>query len=297
MADFCERLFWWSLHHNLLNWIPDSIYLKWRFKKNVGYPLNLKNPKTFNEKLQWIKLNDRRLIYNTMVDKYEVYDFIKKRIGEKYLIPLIGVWDRVEDVDYNSLPNQFVLKTTHDSGGVIICRDKTDLDIESANQKLKRSLERDYYKFGREWPYKDLKHRIIAQKLMTDESGTELRDYKVLCFDGKAKLIQYHMGRYKNHTQDYYDRDWNKLDIYQGCPLSDIVLPKPDFLDEMLRLSELLAEGFPELRVDWYFANGQLYFGELTLFDASGMDPFERYEDDLMLGSWITLPGMENKNE
>ena len=277
-------------YRGLLNWMPDKAYLKLMFRVRTGKKLNLKNPTTFNEKLQWIKLYDRNPEYCNMVDKHEVKKYVAEIIGRQYIIPTLGVWNKFDDIDFDLLPNQFVLKCTHDSGGLVICRDKSKLDLEAACAKIKKSLATNYYLHGREWPYKSLNPRIIAEKYMVDDSGTELRDYKVMCFNGKPRLIQYHMGRYKYHTQDFYDTEWNKLEISQGCPLSEEELDKPIFLEEMLELSEKLSVGIPHVRIDWYYVQGQLYFGEITFFDASGFDEFEPEKWNKIIGGWCTLP-------
>lgn len=279
----------------LHNSMSDEKYLARRYNAVVGKKLNLEDPKTFNEKLQWLKLYNRRPEYTMMADKVAVRDYIAKTIGEEYLIPCLGVWDDPDDIDFNTLPDQFVLKCNHNSGlGMCICKDKSKLDIEKVKAGLRKGLKQNYYLSGREWPYKNIKPRIIVEKYMTDESGTDLKDYKVMCFDGKPKLIQVHKGRFVDHTQDFYDTDWNFMKIYQGCKNSDELMPKPVFMDEMLALSEKLAVGIPHVRVDWYFVNGQLYFGELTFFDASGFDEFEPNEYNEILGSWITLPEVKN---
>lgn len=271
----------------------DSLYLKIKFRLLTGHRLNLHNPKGFCEKLQWLKINDRKEIYTNMVDKYSVKSYVSEKIGAKYVIDNYGVWDGVDDIDFNSLPNQFVLKTTHAAGmsGVVVCKDKSSFDFEVAKNKLSKSMRSESFWITREWPYKNIKPRIIAERYMEDESGA-LNDYKVMCFNGTPKYIQLHLGRTNGiHTQDIYDVNWNKqIDLDQlGCVQSDIVYPKPKCLEEMLRLSSILSQGLPQLRVDWYVVNGQLFFGELTFFDASGFDLFIPYEKELEIGSWILL--------
>lgn len=274
-----------------LNWMPDSVYLKILFRGLTGQKLNLKNPKKYNEKLQWLKLHDRKEEYSMMVDKYAVRQYIADKLGEEYLIPCIGVWEKVEDIDFDKLPNQFVLKCTHDSGSVIICTDKALLDIESVKRKLNKACKRNYYNAYREWPYKNVKPRIIAEKYMIDLQEEDLRDYKVLCFDGKAKLIEVHQNRFNNkeHTQDFYDREWNNLHLAQKClknALEDI--EKPERLEEVLDLSEVLAKDLKHVRMDWYIVKNTIYFGEITFYDGAG---FELYPDkeELMLGELIRL--------
>ena len=262
------------------------------YRCRTGRKLNLENPHDFNEKLQWLKLYDRNSLYTTLVDKYAVKEYVTKIIGKEYLIPTLGVWSNVDDIDFDKLPNQFVLKTTHGSGGdVIICKDKSKFDKEKAANHLKKSMKKDVYSVLREWPYKNVPKRIIAEKYMEDESG-ELRDYKVLCFDGTPKMTEYHQGRFKSHTQDFYDENWTLLPIYQGTPLSGKTMEKPVFFDEMMFLSSKLSKDMPHVRVDWYYVQNQLYFGELTFFDASGFDEFEPKEYNRILGDWIKLPNL-----
>ncbi|MGI5977402.1 MAG: ATP-grasp fold amidoligase family protein [Candidatus Limivicinus sp.] len=291
--DFCadpQKRFYYLTRLGLTDHMSDEAFLKKKFKLIFGYDLDLDNPKTFNEKLQWLKLYNRRPEYTMMVDKYKVRDYIKEKLGEEYLIPLLGVWDDPDEIDFDSLPSQFVLKTNHDSGGICICKDKSQLNVKKVKQKLKKSLSRDYYMSGREWPYKNIPRKIICEKYMEDESGSGLTDYKVLCFNGEPKLIELHRGRFSgHHTQDFYDTDWNLTEYSQiDSPGSGMELRKPEFSDEMIRLSRILAENIPHVRVDWYYVNGQLYFGELTFFDASGFSAFAGNQD-LELGKMIKL--------
>ena len=273
-----------------LNWIPDALYLKIIYRAETGKRLDLKHPKTYNEKLQWIKLHDRKPEYPSYVDKYEVRRHIADRIGEDYLIPLIGLYESVEDIPWEELPNSFVLKCTHGSGSNIICPDKRDLDIENAKKKLRKWMNHSWYWFGREWPYKHIKPRIICEEYISDKDITP-DDYKVLCFNGKAKLIEVHIDRYGDHRQDYYDTEWGKTEIEQvGLPNSDMLIKKPENLEKMLVLSENLSKSIAHVRIDWYVINERLYFGEITFFDGSGFTPFQREKDDLLLGSWINLP-------
>ncbi len=279
-----------------VKFIPDKTYLKIMYKYYMGRKLNLVKPESFNAKLQWLKLYDRKAIYTNMADKVKAREIVKVKIGEKYLVPLIGIWNTSEEIDFNSLPEQFVMKCNHNSGkGMCICQSKTDLDIEKTKADLKAGLEENYYYSAREWPYKNIKRKIICEKYLSVGNGELLNDYKVLCFNGKPKLIELHKGRFSSHqTEDFYDTDWNKTDISQykscGLPKSESTEEKPSCLNEMLELSGKLAEGIPHLRVDWYVLNGKLYFGEMTFYDGAGFDAFDRYEDDLMLGSWIHLP-------
>ena len=274
----------------LLNWIPDELYLKCFFRIQTGYCLNLKNPRTFNEKLQWLKLHDRKDLYHSLVDKYEVKAYVASIIGDKYIIPTIGIWDDVDRIPFKKLPKQFVLKCTHDSGSVIICRDKSKLDFEEAKNKLKRYMKKSIYWFGREWPYKGLKPKVIAEKYMED-GGEGLIDYKVLCFNGQPKLIEVHAGRMTpKHTQDFYTTNWKRTAIEQFCePMADMPMERPKVLNEMLELSKTLSQGFIHIRVDWYIIQGKLYFGELTFYDGAGFAPFIDKKWDYMLGDLIHL--------
>ena len=277
----------------LHNSMPDEEYLKKTYKAYIGRELNLDSPTSFNEKLQWIKLYDRNPEYTMMVDKYAVRAYISQKLGEDYLIPLLGVWTDPNDIDFEALPNQFVLKCNHNSGlGMCICKDKSKIDIEKVKKDLRKGLQENYFLGGREWPYKNVPRKIIAEKFMVDESGTELKDYKVLCFNGVPKFVEIHRGRFgKDHTQDFYDTSWQRMNYEQvGLPLAKELMPKPPFADEMFRLSALLAKDIPHVRVDWYYANNRLYFGELTFFDSSGFDPFIDYKQDEELGSFLILP-------
>lgn len=289
--SFWDKILLKLAHRQYLKWIPDSVYLKMLFKTRMGRNLNLKDPKTYNEKLQWIKLYDRKPEYTVYVDKHAVKDYVASMVGEQYIIPTFKVWDNVKDIDFDSLPNQFVMKCTHDSGSLVICKDKNNLDRKAAIKRMKKGLKHSGYWHAREWPYKNVPRRIIAEQYLVDDSGFELKDYKVMCFNGEPKLIEIHRGRYTDkHIQDFYDCDWVKQPITQDYVISNDILPKPIFLDEMLELSRKLSVGIPHVRVDWYYANGQLYFGELTFFDGAGLTPFDQEEWDYTMGSWIELP-------
>ena len=251
---------------------------------------NLKNPVTYNEKLQWLKLHDRKPIYTQMVDKYAVKAFVSARIGEEYIIPTLGVWDRFDDIDFDALPKQFVLKCTHDSGGLAICKDKAAFDIQAARKKLERSMSYDYFWHGREWPYKNVKHRIIAEKYMEDCETQELRDYKIYTFEGKAMFCMINQNRGIDTRADYFDRQFNRLKLQWGYKPADVAPQKPRNFEKMFELAEMLCKGTHELRVDFYEVDGQVFFGELTFFDGSGFDAIEPHEWDVKLGSWLKIP-------
>ncbi len=282
-----------------LNWLSDRAYLKLLYRANFGKKLRLDAPQSFNEKLQWLKLYDRKPEYIAMVDKYEVKKYVAEIIGEEYIIPTLGVWDRVEDIDFDSLPNQFVLKCTHDSGGLVICRDKSQLDVEKAKDKLKKSLKNSFYYQYREWPYKDVKPRIIAEEYMEDSSTGELRDYKFFCFDGVAKALFVATERQKAGEEvkfDFYDINFEHLDFRQGHPNSKEKIQKPETFDKMRELGEKLSKGIPHVRVDFYEVDGKTYFGELTFYHFAGLVPFEPEEWDYAFGEWIKLPPEMEKN-
>ena len=272
--------------------LPDELYLKLIYRIRMGKKLNLKAPKTFNEKLQWLKLHDRNPLYTTLVDKYEVKSYIAERIGEEYVIPTLGVWDKFDDIDFNKLPDQFVLKCTHDSGGLIICKDKKRLDIEKAKAKIMRCLDTNYYWHGREWPYKFVKPRILAEQYMEDLGTHELRDYKFFAFDGTVRALFVASERQDKQVEtkfDFFDADFNHLDITNGHPNSEFTIEKPSSFDKMKELASTLSKGFPQLRVDFYDVNGHIYFGELTFSHWSGLTPFSPDKWDEIFGSWIDL--------
>ena len=275
-----------------LNWMPDALYLKIAFPTFTGYKLDLKNPKTFNEKLQWLKLYNRNPAYTQMVDKFAVREYIAKKIGEEYLIPLLGVWDRFEDINFSQLPNQFVLKPTHDSGSVIICKDKSKLDIKETQNKINKSLKRNFYYAGREWPYKDVKPRIFAEKYMVDESGYELKDYKFFCFDGIPRAMFVASDRQVQGEEvkfDFYDMNFEHLPFVQGHPKSNRQIQRPESFERMKELAGKLSTGIPHVRVDFYDINGKIYFGELTFSHVGGWVPFVPKEWDEIFGGWIKL--------
>ncbi|MCM1125465.1 MAG: glycosyl transferase [Lachnospiraceae bacterium] len=273
--------------------LPDKLYLKMMYYVKLGKHLDLKNPTTFNEKLNWLKLNDRRGIYTQMADKYEVRQIVKERLGEEYLIPLLGLWDFPEEINFDDLPNQFVLKCTHDSGSVVICKDKMTFNREEAVQKLQAAMRINYFYPSREWPYKDIKPRIIAEAYMVDESGTELKDYKIYNFSGKPELIQVDFGRFVHHERNLYSLNWEYIDETIEYPKNPrVVIPKPDGLEEMCQCARKLAEGIPSVRTDFYSINGKIYFGEITFYQEAGFAKFEHEEFAERLGDLICIDPM-----
>lgn len=277
------------------NWLPDKLYIQLIFYLSLGYRLDLVHPRTFNEKIQWLKLYNRRTEYTTMVDKYAVKNYVAGIIGNDYIIPTIGIWDRPEDIDWNELPTQFVLKTTHGGGntGVIICRDKISFNRQNAIDKLNRSLKDDIYRTLREWPYKNVKRRIIAEQLIEGENG-DLPDYKFFAFNGNVKALFVGTERGSGNVKfDFYDSEFNHLDLFQVHPMSGKVLSKPKNFELMKEIASKLSLGIPHVRVDLYNVNGKIYFGELTFYHHGGVTPFHPQKWDHIFGEWIKLPNKE----
>ena len=277
----------------LLQYLPDKLFIKIKFYHHFKRVPNLKNPQTYNEKLQWLKLNDRRPEYTKMVDKFEAKKLVSSIIGDEYVIPSYGVWDSFDDIDFKNLPNKFVLKTTHDCGGVVICKDKNSFDKVKAKEFLEKHMKYNYFYEGREWPYKDVKPRILAEPYMENIDTGDLKDYKVFAFNGVAKALYIASDRQSNNEEtkfDFFDMNYNKLDIRNGHPNSKYDYDKPIFLSEMKLISEKISKGYPHIRVDFYEVNGKLYVGELTLFHMSGFAPFEPNSWDYEFGRWIALP-------
>lgn len=278
-------------------WMNDRSFIKWEYFSGMGKFPNLDNPVTYNEKLQWLKLNDIHEEYTQLVDKYEAKEIVRKHIGDEYIIPTLGVYDSFDEIDFDKLPNQFVLKTTHDSGGVVVCMDKAKLDMKAARKKLEKSLKNNFFYEHREYPYKNVKPRIIAEQYMVDESGTELKDYKFFCFDGKCKMLFVATDRQKREEPffNFFDKDFNPLPFKQGHPINPIPPKKPDGFEDMACVAEQLSIGYPHIRVDLYNINGKIYFGELTFFHFSGNVPFEPEEWDYKIGEWLQLPKTDNE--
>lgn len=280
----------WCLWHKLSPLVKnDEFYLKIDYLLSIGRVLDLRNPKTFNEKLQWLKLNDKREEYTKMVDKYEAKEYVKSIIGEEYIIPTLAVWSDPADIDISSLPDEFVLKCTHDSGCVIICHDKKTFDLQAAKAVLASRMKKEFYLEHREYPYKNVVPRIIAEEYKTDESGVELKDYKFFCFNGNAKMLFVVSGR-PHPKLDFLDLDYNVLPFDRGYKRSGTTPYKPSSFNEMIRLSNILSKDIPFVRVDWYDINGKPYFGEMTFFPGSGCEPFYPEEWDYIVGDWLSLP-------
>lgn len=271
----------------------DEKYIRWMYYTVFRRFPDLKNPQTYNEKLQWLKLHDKHSEYTNMVDKAEAKKYVANVIGEEYIIPTLGVYNSFDEIDFSKLPNQFVIKCTHDSGGVVVCKDKSKLDILSARKKIEYGLGKSAYWSTREYPYKNVPPRIIVEEYMEDESGYELKDYKIFCFDGKPEFlfVATDRGMKGEETKfDFYDLEWNHLPLTNGHPNSSKIIPKPKNLEKMVEISAKLSQGIPHVRVDLYNINGKIYFGELTFFHWSGLTRFVPEEWDYKFGELLHLP-------
>lgn len=298
IKNFVYRAFVLILRHSPF----DALYLKLIFRNHLGYKLNLKNPRTFHEKLQWLKLHDHNPLYTTMVDKYEVKDYVSKLVGPKYVIPLLGVWDTPEEIDWDKLPNQFVLKTTDGGGscGVIICKDKNSMDYQSVVNQLRESMKLDAYSRFREWQYKNVKKRIIAEEYMEDTTsniGGDLNDYKFYCFNGVPTFCEVISGRRTKKAIDFFDLEWNHVDFcFDTYEYYEGVLEKPACFGEMVSVVSKLCKGLPYSRIDLYEVGGKVYFGEITFFPASGLLGYHPKEWNLKLGDMIDLSVIKQNN-
>lgn len=285
------RLFGWCIN--------DKNFYRLQYYAILGKLPNIDNPSLYTEKLQWLKLYDHNPLYTQIVDKYEVKQYISKIIGDQYIIPTIGVWDSPKDIDFNSLPNRFVLKTTFGGGGdgIAICRDKEHADINVIREKIEKSFNTNPYLRAREWPYKNVPHRVIAEKYMEDDSG-ELRDYKFYCFDGIPKVMLVASNRFTNHNFNYFDMDFKVLPITSAMGShAEVTFERPACFDEMKDIAAKLSAGFSHVRVDLYYCEGKTYFGELTLYDSSGFDDLNSEEWNQKFGDWLKLPEKKNGNQ
>lgn len=284
-----------KLFRKLSRLIPDRIYLQIVYFKHFRRFINFNNPKTFNEKIQWLKLNYRNEEYTKLVDKYRVKQYITKLIGEEYVIPTLGVWNNVDDIDFKSLPEKFVLKCNNDSGGIVICKNKKDFDEAKAKSFLKERLKNNGYWYGREWPYKNVKPCIIAEKYMEDSISKDIKDYKFFCFNGSMEFFDIDIDRFIEHRANYYDRNGNFLPFGKTyCPpdyTKKIEMPKN--LDKMIELAETISHNTVLSRIDFYEIDGQVYFGEIIFYPGSGFSPFTDEKWDYKLGDMIDLPNIK----
>lgn len=274
-----------SLFYRSLFFLSDEAYIRFIYRLRMGKKLNLSNPVTFNEKLQWLKLHDHKAVYTQMADKNAVRDYIKEKIGEGHTVPVLGVWSSFDEIDFDSLPRSFVLKTTHDSGSYIICPDKYRFDRSSARKILSRSLKRNYYRTTREHQYRDIKPRIIAEEFL----GEGLTDYKFFVFNGEAKFMYIEKEASSHPEQAIFDMDFNRLPFTMDDDSSDASFTKPGFFDEMRKYAEILSSGVPFLRVDMYHVGGKTYVGELTFYHYGGFIPFSPPEWDEIIGGYLKI--------
>lgn len=279
-----------------LRFLPDEVYIKLYFRINTKKKLNLKQPKSFNEKLNWLKLNDRNPFYSEVVDKYKNREYIKNTIGEKYLIRLLGVWENFDDIDFDKLPERFVLKCNHDSGGIVICTDKNELDIKEARKKINNSLKCQFYYIGREWQYKMIKPVIICEELIGD-GVIPPADYKFSCFNGRPDNVMVCSGRETGTPQYYFfDMEWNlkRYNRWGKIAPEGFTLPKPDNFDEMIKIAEILSQPYYYARIDLYNIEGKIYFGEVTLCPNSGFDANLTDEANALFGEMMHLPVLDD---
>lgn len=290
-----EKLVWLYMRFLILMAIilPNKVYLKWRYRKAMGKSLNIDKPVLFQEKLQWLKLNDHKPVYHQMADKQDAKQFIASKVGEEYIIPTIGLYNSVEEIDFSKLPDQFVLKGTFDSGSYYICKDKSQINLKEMKKRLTANWNINYYHFSKEWPYKGLKHRIIAEPLLTDNEYNYLRDFKFYTFNGEPKFFYITSDRESKDgvREDFFDLNGNLLEFNQCGYYNNPNTPAlPKNLTKMIEMSRVLASNTYHLRVDFYEVNGKIYVGELTFFDGGGFAGFEPEKYDRILGDWIKLP-------
>nr|WP_319271816.1 ATP-grasp fold amidoligase family protein [uncultured Draconibacterium sp.] len=272
------------------HFISDRLFIKYQFKNRLNRFPDLKNGQSFSEKIQWLKLNYREETMSCCADKYKARDYVKDKVGEKYLIPLINVYENYKDINFNLLPNQFALKATHGCGWNIICKDKTKISASELKAKLKTWQNENYFYRGREWVYKSLYPRFICEQLILDKYGQDPLDYKIFCFNGKPTYIQIDFNRFGNHTRAFYDLNWNKQNFSILHPISDEELEKPKNLNELIDVAKKLSENFPFVRVDLYNPDNKIYFGEMTFYPGNGCVPFLPREHDFEFGTLLQIP-------
>lgn len=272
----------------------DKKFLEVLYYHHMREPLNLKNPKKFTEKLQWLKLYYHDPEFTKMADKYEVKKIVSDKIGAEYVIPLYGVWNSFDDIEFENLPNQFILKCTHDSGGFVICDDKSKFDKEFAKKKIEETFGKNYFWQNREWVYKNIKPRIIAEKYIPSLGKPDSVEYKLTVINGEVKVITVCGGiphaAFELRSNDNFDKNWRRQNWYAYYKPKGGIIPKPEQMDKIIELSEKLADGIPQVRVDWYIADGKVYFGELTFYTWSGFIKYEPEEWNLKMGEWLLLP-------
>lgn len=286
---FLKRILLHYASKNIIK-ISDRKYIELKYEVIMGKKLNLDKPKTFNEKLQWLKLYDRNPNYTNMVDKYEAKKYVSKIIGEDYIIPTFGIYNKFEDIDFKELPNQFVVKPTHTSGNIYLCKNKNEINYKKLKKIINGWLKRKYYYIHREWPYKNVKPRIIIEKYMQDKNFNEdLKDYKFFCFNGKVKMILVCSNRFSNLNKTFFDENWKIFDFQEGNHGRDESIKKPINFEKMKELSEQLAQNLSFVRIDFYDINGKIYFGEITFFPSAGFEKFNPDKYDEFFGKMIKL--------
>ena len=286
-----KNYLYWKLNiDEIYNKMPDEEFLKKRYRKRLGRTLELSDPSTFSEKMQWLKLNNRRPEYAVMVDKFAAKNYVANILGDKYVTPTLGVWDHYAEIDFDSLPEKFVLKCTHNSGGLMICNDRKTVDWDKGRKQIENALMKNYYLSSREWPYKDVPPRIIAEEyLENNEEG--LHDYKIWCFNGEPVYIQYITGRIGDQTYErFYNLNWELQNFSYHNPLMKEPVKRPDCLEELLWAASELAKNQPFVRTDFYvLEDGSIRFGEITFYPMSGMEQWHPVEMDRILGDRIDL--------
>ena len=280
------------VHTGVTNILSDDVYLRLTYFIRFGKKLNLNDPITFNEKMQWLKLYNHNKDYVKMVDKITVKKYVSKIINKDIVVPTFGIYDSFEEIDFNRLPQQFVLKCNHDSGSVVICKDKATFNKDKARKILMRGLKTNSFMWGREWPYKNVKRKILAEELLVDKSGKDVKDYKIMCFNGKVRCSFVCSERFSNEglKVTFFDQNWNVMPFERHYPKSSLPIEKPNNYKQMVEIAEILSKGIPFVRVDFYEVNNKIYFGEMTFFPGSGWEEFNPVKWDRILGNWITLP-------
>ena len=277
-----------------LKFLPDRIYVKLYYRMRVGRKLDVNNPKTLNEKLQWLKFNYRFPLQSAVSDRLLVREYVKQKIGEQYLIPLLGKWKKYEDIDFNQLPNKFVLKCNHDSGGLVVCTDKDKLNYSIAKNKIEKSLNSNFFYIGREHQYRNIKPMILCEKFISD-NGKVPMDYKIYCFNGEPDVILVCKDRFAGNTHRakyyFYDHKWKFIPLNKGDDnISNPEIPCPKNLDEMIEIAKELSKDFIFSRIDLYNIDGKIYFGEITLSPNSGFDADITRKTDIMFGKKLEIP-------
>ena len=292
------HIIWRFQKINFFNSWNDEKYLKFIYKIRIGKQLNLDNPQTFNEKIQWLKLNDKNPEYTKMVDKYEAKKYVSKIIGKEYIIPTIGIYERFEDINFEELPQKFVIKCTHNSGGVEVINDKNNINRKKLEKKFKNLLKQNFFYIGREYPYKNVKPRIIIEEnIQPENEKAQINDYKLMCFDGKVKcsFVCSNRNTASGLCVNFYDKDWTPMPFERHYPKNPIEIPKPNHYSKMVELAEKLSKNIPFVRVDFYIIENKIYFGELTFYPGGGVEEFTPDIWDQKIGEWINLKQIKRK--